>query len=282
MGKVRVNVIGGEEESLQKLEAEKRREAKKLAKEAEKTEEVKPAKQTSPKEAASVTDAGPHHQIDSEAGEPKKKNMVKKSAKAKERSPRYKSSVAAREKNKVYGVKDALSILEKMSKTKFDETVELHINTNDKIAGNIVLPHGTGKKTRVAILAPGKNPADAEKLLSDIEKGKIEFDVLVATPDAMPRLAKVARILGPKGLMPNPKTGTVTPRPEEVAKKYEGGQVNYKTEVKANVMHVAIGKMSFGSAKLAENLNAFLSAMDNSKVRSVYLKSTMSPSIKLK
>jgi large subunit ribosomal protein L1 len=272
MGKVRVNVIGGEEEAQQKLEAEKRREAKKMAKEVEKTQNVESVGQESSKELTPAE----------ATGESKKKKMVKKQTKAKQRSARYTASISSREKNKVYGIKEALSALEKMSKTKFDETVELHINTNDKITGNIVLPHGTGKKTKVAIFAPSKDPKAAQALLASIESGKIDFDVLVATPDSMASLAKVARILGPKGLMPNPKTGTVTRDPEEVAKKYEGGQVNYKTEAKANVMHVSVGKMSFGTEKLTANIGAFLAAMDNSKIRSVFLKSTMSPSIKLK
>jgi len=265
MGKIRINSIGGDEEATQKLEAEKRREAKKAAKAEEKTEEIKESEQPeaveSPKE---------------------KKKVQKKSNVVKERSPRYKDSLLQREKNKVYNVKEAISLLEKMKKAKFDETVELHINTNDKITGNITLPNGTGKKTRVAILAPSKDAKAADELLENIEAGKIDFDILVATPDAMPKLARVARILGPKGLMPNPKTGTVTPRPEEVAKKYEGGQMSYKTEAKANVLHVSIGKMSFGSEKLSQNINAFIDSLENGKVKSIYLKSTMSPSIKLK
>lgn len=268
MGKVRVNVIGGEAEEQQKVEAQKRREAKKAEKEAAKAVEE-------PKEAKTETVVA--------AEQPKKeKKMVKKQTKEKTRSPRYVASRKAVEKGKVYALPQALDLLSQMQKTKFDETVELHINTNDKVTGSIVLPHGNGKKTKVAILAPTKDPKAAEELLKEIESGKINFDVLVATPDAMPKLAKVARILGPRGLMPNPKTGTVTPRPEEVAKKYEGGQLNYKTEAKANVMHVAVGKASFGKEKLTENISAFLDAMDNSKVKTVFLKSTMSPSLKLK
>ena len=261
MGKIRVNTIGDEQaEAQQKVEAEKRRAAKK----AEKTEET-----------AAETPA-----TESEAPK-EKKVMKKKAAVAKARSPKYTEVAKLRDKTKFYGLSEALEVLEKMKRAKFDETVELHINTIDKLNGSVVLPHGTGKETKVAIFAPSKDAAGAEKLLKDIEAGKINFDVLIATPDAMPKLAKVARVLGPRGLMPNPKTGTVTPKPDEVAEKFKGGQVNFKTEAKANVIHVTVGKMSFGKAKLQANITSFIGALDNSKVKNMFLKSTMSPSLKL-
>jgi large subunit ribosomal protein L1 len=262
MGKIRVNTIGDEQaEAQQKVEAEKRRAAKK----AEKTEEKV--------EKGTETAETPE--------EPKKKVMKKKVTVTKARSPRYSESSQLRDKSKMYSLSEALDVLEKMKRAKFDETVELHINTIDKLNGNVVLPNGTGKQTKVAILAPAKDSKAADELLKKIEAGKIEFDVLVATPDAMPRLAKVARVLGPKGLMPNPKNGTVTPRPEEVAEKFKGGQVNFKTEAKANVIHVVVGKMSFGKTKLSANISTLLGAVDSTKVKSLYLKSTMSPSLKL-
>ncbi|MDE2025055.1 MAG: 50S ribosomal protein L1 [Patescibacteria group bacterium] len=261
MGKIRVNTIGDQEvEQKQREEAEKRRAAKKTEKSEEKTAEEP------------TTDS---------SEEPKKKVVKKKASVTKVRSPKYTEVAKLRDKSKLYALSEALEVLEKMKRAKFDETVELHINTIDKLNGSVVLPHGTGKETKVAILAPTKDAAGAEKLLKDIEAGKIDFDVLIATPDAMPRLAKVARVLGPRGLMPNPKSGTITPKPEEVAQKFKGGQVNFKTEVKANVIHVSVGKMSFGNAKLHENIAAFLGALDNSKIKNVFLKSTMSPSLKL-
>jgi large subunit ribosomal protein L1 len=261
MGKVRVNVIGGEDEAKLKNEAEKRREAKKAAKEANKTQSQ-----------------------DNVALEPeteKKKVMQKKSFAPKARAAKYLSNKKLVDKNKYYPLSEALDILSQMKTASFDETVELHINALEALSGNIVLPHGTGKQTKVAILAPLKDAAGAEKLLKDIEAGKIDFDVLIATPDAMPKLAKVARVLGPKGLMPNPKNGTVTSKPEELAEKYKGGQINYKTEAKAPVLHVVVGKVSFGKAKLSENVAKFLGNLDKSKVKSVFLKSTMSPSLRL-
>jgi large subunit ribosomal protein L1 len=268
MGKIRVNTIGDETaEKKQQEEAEKRRAAKR----ATKASEAHP-------ETAAGTEGTPQTQSESK----KQKNMVKKSSgKTKVRSPRYVTSRKLSDKNKLYPISEALDMLSSMQKAKFDETIELHINTNDKVNGNVVLPNGTGKQTRIAILAPASDPAGAEKLLKDIEAGKISFDILVATPDAMPKLAKVARVLGPKGLMPNPKNGTITPRPEEVAKKYEGGQMNFKTEAKANIVHVTVGKISFGKEKLTANIQTLLAAMDSSKIKNVYIKSTMSPSLKV-
>ena len=304
MGKIRVNTIGDEQqEAQQKAEAEKRRAAKasvkgkvESGKEEQRTEankqgqgwqEGKASDGAQPRLNRGSTDGkepltGPRNEQDPEGkNEPKKKVMKKKVTVAKVRSPRYSESSQLRDKSKLYAVSEALDLLEKMKRAKVDETVELHINTIDKLNGSVVLPNGTGKQTRVAILAPAKDSKAADDLLKKIEAGKIEFDVLIATPDAMPRLAKVARILGPKGLMPNPKTGTVTPRPEEVAEKFKGGQVNFKTEAKANVIHVAVGKMSFGKSKLSANISALLGAVDSTKVKSLYLKSTMSPSLKL-
>ncbi len=224
MGKIRVNTIGDEAaEAKQKEEAAKRKAAKKIA-----------AGRPEPSKDGEETPNG------GSQPETKKKMVKKNAAPTHKRSARYATSAKLVEKSKMYSIKEALEILSGMTKAKFDETVELHFNTTESLSGNIVLPHGTGKTTKIAILAPLKDAVAAEALLKEIESGKINFDILVATPDAMPRLAKVARILGPKGLMPNPKNGTVTAKPEEVAKKYESGQINFKTEAKAPVLHVVV------------------------------------------
>ena len=267
MGKIRINTIGDENlEQQQKEEAKKRQEAKKSAVGRPEQSEESPQNQA---------------KIDTEK-KVVKKVQKKSQAKKKIRSPRYVESRKFADKSKQYNIAQAIELLEQMKKAKFDETIELHINTIDKgVSGNVTLPHGTGKKTRVAIISPAKDPKAAEALLNQIEAGKLEFDVLIATPDAMPKLAKVARILGPKGLMPNPKAGTVTPKPEELAKKYEGGQIAYKTEAKSPIIHIAIGKMSFGKDKLSENIQVFLTSIDRTKIKNAYIKSTMSPSLKL-
>ncbi|MEK9178586.1 MAG: 50S ribosomal protein L1, partial [Patescibacteria group bacterium] len=155
----------------------------------------------------------------------------------------------------------------------FDETVELHINTIDgSVSGRMMLPHGTGKKARVAIAS--------DELIEQLEKGTIDFDVLIAHPSMMPKLAKVAKFLGPRGLMPNPKSGTITDKPEEAMKKFEEGQINFKTE-KSPIVHLSVGKLSFGPDKLSENIEAAIEAINKAKIRNAILKSTMSPGIKL-
>ncbi|OGH02254.1 MAG: hypothetical protein A2798_03770 [Candidatus Levybacteria bacterium RIFCSPHIGHO2_01_FULL_37_17] len=175
----------------------------------------------------------------------------------------------------MYSLSEGLEILGKVQRGKFDETVELHINTTvSGISGNVTLPNGTGKKTRVAI-------AD-DKLIAEVEKGVVNFDILVATADMMPKLAKVAKVLGPRGLMPNPKNGTITEKPEDVVKKYEAGQINFKTEAKNPIMHLTVGKMSFGTDKLSENIEAMISAVKKDNIVSIILKSTMSPGIKIR
>ena len=136
-------------------------------------------------------------------------------------------------------------MLTKLQRSKFDETVELHINTVETgLSGNITLPHGTGKTIRVAI-------AD-DDLLAKVALGKIEFDILLAAPQMMSKLARVAKILGPKGLMPNPKNATLVKDPEKAAQEFKKGQINFRTELKAPIMHLIVGKMSFGATKLAE------------------------------
>src|SRR5690606_26334359 len=157
---------------------------------------------------------------------------------------------------------------------KFDETVELHINTTEPgISGQLKLPHGTGKEIKVAIVD--------DAVLAEIEKGKMNFDILIAAPQMMPKLAKVARVLGPKGLMPNPKNGTISENPEEAAKKFLGGQMSVKTENKVPVIHLAVGKISFEDDKLSENIKTVGSAIKRDRIKKIVLKSTMSPAIRL-
>jgi len=266
MGKIRVKSFGDqEEEAKQARKLQNRKDAKQAKKEAEeKAEEVivEPAAQgvIEEKKLSGVKSAS------GRAKKQKKKNF---------RSQKYQGLVATFDKTKIYSLSEALEFLVKLQRGKFDETVELHINTlTSGISGNVTLPYGSGKKTKVAIAT--------DALIAEIEKGIINFDILVATPSMMPKLARVAKVLGPKGLMPNPKNGTITEKPEEVAKKYEGGQVNFKTEAKSPIIHLTVGKMSFGAGKLSENLDALIGAVKKSNIISVTLKSTMSPGIKIK
>ena len=145
------------------------------------------------------------------------------------------------------------------------------------LRGNVSLPHGTGKKIRVAIA----DSDTIEKIVSEVEKGKIGFDALVAHPSVMPKLARIAKFLGPKGLMPNPKNGTISPTPEKVAKKLETGEINWKTESDFPIIHLVIGKLSFKDNQLAENYSALVKSIGPTKIKNVTLKSTMSPGIKV-
>jgi len=284
MGKIRAVTLGdeaAEQEAKRKAEARRQTKASKKAK----VEGVglKGGERTVAMEG---TDIKPEFKklIDEvESGETpaesKKKAEKKKKVKVKVRSKRYQEVIGMVDKTKLYPLKDAISLVKQTSLTKFDGTVELHINLNPLSLGekkdyrtSVSLPHGTGKEVRVAI-------AD-DKILAEVEAGKINFDVLVAHPQMMSKLAKVARILGPKGLMPNPKTGTVSPDPEKRAKELSSGQVNIKTEPGNPIIHMPIGKVSFNDKDIADNITAVLTAIGN-KVARVSLSSTMGPGVKV-
>ena len=277
MGKIRVKTFGDEElEKKQKEEDKKRQEAKKTTKapgmkggervvevgaSEEELEEIEAKKQEQEQEIEEIKE--------------EKKQQEKTEQKKAFRSQKYQNLVVNVDKAKIYSLNDALELLEKVQRGKFDETVELHLNTASAgISGNVVLPNGTGKKTRVAIAT--------DALIADIEKGSLSFDILVAEPAMMPKLAKVAKILGPRGLMPNPKNGTISQNPSEIAKKYEGGQINFKTEAKAPIIHLTVGKMSFGKEKLTQNIEAMIVAVKKSNISNATLKSTMSTGIKIR
>lgn len=208
-----------------------------------------------------------------EIKETKKLTETKKLRK-KTRGRNYQDAKKKIDKNKKYDIKKAVSLLKKIKFSRFDETVELHINMREpNLKGEVKLSHGTGKETRVAIID--------DKILSEIERGNLNFDILVTHPSFMPKLIRFAKILGPKGLMPNPKTGTISDKPEEAAKKFKSGLIRFKTEAKFPIIHQAVGKLSFKDEALVENITAFISAVGKSKIESAFLKSSMSPSIRL-
>lgn len=268
MGKIRVKTLGDEKlEKKQNEEARRRAEAKR----AEKKEDVPQEEvSTSVKEKQTDTRQKVHNKP------VKKDNVVGK------RSTKYLTASQKVDKNKIYSLEEALELLPLLKLTKFDETVELHMNTTEKgLSGNVTLPHGTGKQVRVVIANQSEDPKAVEELVKKVESGVIDFDVLLATPDSMPKLAKIARFLGPRGLMPNPKNGTVTPKPEQAAKKFEGGQINFKTEAKFPILHMSVGKLSFGGQKLTENILVAVEAIQKKNIKTVTLKSTMSPGLKI-
>ncbi|MBI4096376.1 MAG: hypothetical protein HY425_01530 [Candidatus Levybacteria bacterium] len=283
MGKVKVRTLG--DESLEKKQKEqskvKAKEKKALsadrqvvkgAKGGERIVSVGPSEEELAK--IKLPEKETEEKKNSPAGEKVKKTETSKKAKQAPHSKSYIAIAKTLDRNKQYSLPEGLALLEKLIRSKFDETVELHINTIETgISGNITLPHGTGKQIRVAI-------AD-DDLLAKVALGKIDFDILLAAPAMMPKLARVAKILGPKGLMPNPKNATLVKDPEKAAENFKKGQVNFRTELKAPIMHLTVGKMSFGAKKLSENINALIEAIKKEKIRNVTLKSTMSPGIKL-
>ncbi len=172
---------------------------------------------------------------------------------------------------------EAYELLEKSKVAVFDPTVEVHINVSiTGLRGNITLPGGAAKTKRVLII--DENNFDNE--VKKIESGKISFDVLVVKPEMMSKLSKYAKMLGPKGLMPNPKSGTVSENPEKVKEEISGGKVEYKQD-KNGIIHLPIGKLSFGQEKIESNLKEILGAMPNNKIKSAYVNVTMGPSISL-
>lgn len=288
MGKIRVKTIGDEtQEKDEQLKAKKKAEAKRAQEAAKKTaEETETPKEETVTEKIAEKKAEKAAEVTETKAEVKEKKA--KSAKkfqkdtTEKHSKNYRTVAAQVEKQKKYSLTEAIALLPKLQRAKFDETVELHINTHERgVSGSVVLPHGTGKTLKIVIANQTTDPKAVEALVKKIEGGQIEFDVLIATPDTMPKLAKVARVLGPRGLMPNPKNGTVTPKPEEAAKKFEGGQMHFKTEAKFPLLHLTIGKVSFGEKKLTENVKATIEAVQNKNIRTATLKSTMSPAITL-
>ncbi len=219
-------------------------------------------------------------------------------------SKRYKQLLEKIE-DKSYGVTDAAITVKSLVSAKFDETVEMALNLNvdprhadQMVRGAIVLPHGTGKTVRVAVFAKGTKADEAkaagadivgtDDLVADIKEGIFNFDVIVAAPDCMGLVGQIGRILGPKGLMPNPKTGTVTPDVATAVKNVKGGQVNFRVDKKGNI-HAGIGKASFDAKQIEENFLAIMIAINKQKPASAkgrYIKSgalslTMSPAVKL-
>ena len=219
------------------------------------------------------------------------------------RGKKYQEVYKLVEKGKTYSLKDAIALAIKTNPTKFDASVEAHIRlgvdprqADQNIRATLVLPNGNGKTVRVAVFAPldvckaakaaGADIAEDEEFLKQLDKGEINFDILISTPQYMPKLGKYARLLGPKGLMPNPKAGTVTMDVEKAVKESKAGKVEYRVD-KQSIVHIGLGKVSFGEAKLLENANAFFDSLKSQKpaslkgtyVKSVFVTTTMGPSI---
>ena len=219
-------------------------------------------------------------------------------------SKRYAESVKLVDKTKEYGAKEAIEIIEKMPKTKFDETVELHVklgvdskHADQQVRGTVVLPNGTGKTQRVLVFAKGPKAEEAEKAGADFvgaeelipkiqNENWFDYDVVVATPDMMGVVGRLGKVLGPKGLMPNPKSGTVTMDVTKAINEIKSGKVEYRLD-KTNIIHLGFGKVSFGTDKLVENYETIINAIIKAKpaaakgqyIKSVAIATTMGPSV---
>ena len=222
------------------------------------------------------------------------------------RSKRYKELISKFDKTETFEVKEAVKKVKELSSAKFDETIEMHIrlgvdgrHADQQVRGATVLPHGTGKTKKVLVFAKGAKAEAAEQAGADFvgaedlaqkiqSENWFDFDVVVATPDMMGVVGRLGKVLGPKGLMPNPKSGTVTMDIEKALEDIKAGKVEYRLD-KANIIHVIVGKSSFDEDELADNVNALIQAVAKAKpaaakgqyFRSVTLTSTMSPGIKI-
>jgi large subunit ribosomal protein L1 len=220
-------------------------------------------------------------------------------------SRRHKENIE-KTKNKIYSnLEEAINVLQETATTKFVETVELHANLNidpkyadQQLRTTVTLPHGVGKELTIAVLTNDENFEEArnagaqivgnDDLIENITRGNIEFDLLVATPNMMPKLAKLGRVLGPKGLMPSPKSGTVTSTLETTLTEFKKGKFEYKAD-KTGVVHVSFGKTNFTSIQLSENLEALYKSIEQNRpsgvkgkyFKSLFICSTMGSSIKL-
>ena len=221
-------------------------------------------------------------------------------------SKRYIESAKLVDKSKAYDATEAMKLVVDTAKAKFDESIELHVrlgvdgrNADQQVRGVVVLPEGTGRSVRVLVIAKGDKAEEAKAAGADVvgdddivkkimTENWLDFDVCITTPDMMGTIGRCARILGPKGLMPNPKSGTVTTDVAKAIKDVKAGKVEYRLD-KNNNVHVIIGKASFGAERLATNFNAVMSAIVKAKpaaakgtyLKSIYLASTMGPSVKV-
>ena len=218
---------------------------------------------------------------------------------------RYKDALARVDRDRIYEPAEAMELVKALSKTKFDETVDVVVRlgvdprkADQVVRGTVTLPAGTGKDVRVAVFAAGEQAAaareagadvvGADDLIAQVEGGFMDFDLAIATPDLMPQVGKLGRVLGPRGLMPNPKTGTVTNDVAKAVADFKGGMVEYRTDRYGNV-HVLVGKASFDAQALTDNLNAVLDELNRQKpasakgryMRKVVVSSTMGPGLRV-
>jgi large subunit ribosomal protein L1 len=221
------------------------------------------------------------------------------------RGKRYKALLEKYDRNAEYSIKEAVKLVKELATAKFDETIELHMRMgidpkkpDQNIRSSVVLPHGTGKNVRVLVFAEGPKAEEAkqagadyvgsDELIEKIQQGWLDFDIAIATPDQMRKVSKIARILGPRGLMPNPKAGTVTNDIAAAVKEFKAGKIEFRNDKTGN-LHIPVGKASFDEQKLLENIKAALSAVLAAKpasskgayIKKMVLAPTMGPGVRV-
>lgn len=236
---------------------------------------------------AAQNDKGEKQEDKKEASEDKPKKKQKPGKRTKVRSKKYQESLEKVERAKAYPLNEAVEHAKEVSYTKFDGTLEIHLNTNQKnLRGLVTLPFSAGKKLNVLAFGEGATDSGADivgtdEIIEAIGKGKIDFDVVVTTPLWMPKLAKAAKVLGPRGLMPNPKSGTITDNLKKAVLELQSGKTEYKTEKAANVMHLGIGKVSQSSDEVSQNIKILITTIGKSRITKATLSPTMGVGVKL-
>lgn len=263
MGKIRTRILGLADIEKQQKDDQKERSEEKVA---DKAVEVEVSSTKAPVVKESKKGE--------KTSKPEEKKETKTNVSKKVRGKKYKAALKKLGEVKKMKLNEAVELLKKAKYVSFDESVDLHMNVEKTgMRGEVELPHSTGKTVRVAIVS--------DAVLEQLANGKIEFDVLITHPSFMSKLARFAKVLGPKGMMPNPKAGTVSTTPEEVAKKFMKGTLRWKTEPKFPIIHQLIGKLSYESKILTENAQAFINAVGKAQIKSMFIASSMGPSIEI-
>jgi large subunit ribosomal protein L1 len=277
MGKTKTMFVEGQVDKKTGKEAYAEKMAKKAAAEAQlngaSVKKVEKVKEVKEKVAEPVSEQVETQELPQTVSEATVSDAPVKKFKLKVRSLNYKSARTKIDRNKNYTVPSALKLLKEISYSKFDPTVELHVTTKTSpLSANITLPHAGAKEKKIEIAS--------EKTIEKLTKGVVDYDLLLATADMMPKLVPFARILGPKGLMPNPKNGTLIKSAKD-ADRFSGNTLTLKTQKDANAIHTVVGKLSHKESDLEDNIKAIVAGVGEKQIVKLFIKTTMSPSIKL-